>query len=339
MCVVIVNYRKPGLTIDCLKSIEPELADVPDLHVVVVDNASRDGSIEALEEAREAHGWHGWVTIKASATNHGFASGNNQGIVAQDAATYLLLNNDTIVERGALKLMLDALQSHPHAGLVGPRILDPDGTPHVSCFRNRTPVSEMLGAAKTGVLTKLFRRFDVPMPISDERCEPEWIGFACVLVRKNVFDDVGLLDEAYFMYFEDIDFCMRTRRAGWGILHDPRSRVIHLEGGSSDVVSSFHERRRVSRFYYESRARYFAAHYGGRLGLWCANVMWMLGRSVSLLREVAGSKKPHTAAHEGKDNWINWWQPFRRSSMIKFPEAQRSSAAPFIHSGGDAHGD
>lgn len=338
MCIVIVNYRKPGLTIDCLKSIEPELSDVPDLRVVVVDNCSGDDSLAKLEAAREEHGWHDWLAVFESPANLGFAGGNNIGIRAKDADAYLLLNNDTIVQRGALALMLDTLTKCPDVGLIGPRILDPDGTPHVSCFRNRTPVSEMLGAARTSVLTKLFHRFDVPLPVTDEMCEPEWVGFACVLVRREVFKDIGLLDEDYFMYFEDIDFCIRARKAGWRILHDPRARVIHLEGGSSDVVSSFHERKRVARFYYESRARYFASHYGGRLGLWLANVLWMLGRSVSLLREVAGSKKPHTAASEGVDNWINCWRPLqkRTQNMVKLDAV--ATQATMHPARSDAHG-
>lgn len=311
LCVVIVNYRKPALTIDCLKSVEPELADVPDMHVVVVDNCSGDNSIDELAAARAASGWESWLTIIASPTNGGFAAGNNIGIRAIDADAYLLLNNDTIVKRGAFAHLLNTLERDGQIGLVGPRILDPDGTPHVSCFRNRTPISEMLGAAKTGPLTKLFRRFDVPLPIAEpgDPVHPEWIGFACVLVRKQVFDAIGLLDERYFMYFEDIDFCIRARKRGWKIVYDARAEVVHLEGGSSDVVSSFQQRKRVAKFYYESRARYFATHYGGRLGLWCANVLWMLGRGVSLLREAAGSKKPHTAIAEGRDNWTNWLQP------------------------------
>jgi N-acetylglucosaminyl-diphospho-decaprenol L-rhamnosyltransferase len=316
LCVVIVNYRKPVLTIDCLKSIEPELADCPELRVVVVDNASGDDSLEALNAARLANGWESWLTIIESPANLGFAGGNNIGIRSEEANAYLLLNNDTIVLRGAFALMLETLEANSRVGLVGPGILDPDGTPHVSCFRNRTPVSEMLGAAKTGPLTKLFRRFDVPLPISGT-CEPVWIGFACVLVRREVFEDIGLLDDSYFMYFEDIDFCIRARKAGWRILHDPRPQVIHLEGGSSDVISSFQGRKRVAKFYYESRARYFATHYGGRPGLWFANVLWMLGRCVSLLREVAGAKTPHTAAHEGRDNWTNWMHPRPRKSDFR----------------------
>lgn len=337
MCVVIVNYKKPGLTIDCLKSIEPELADVPDLRVVVVDNCSGDDSMNVLRAAREEHGWHAWLEILESPGNLGFAGGNNIGIRAEDAASYLLLNNDTIVHRGAFALMLETLEKNADAGIIGPMILDPDGTPHVSCFRNRTPISELLGAARTGVITRLFRSFDVPIPVSDEPCEPEWIGFACVLVRKDVFRDIGLLDDDYFMYFEDIDFCIRARKAGWKVRYDPRPEVIHLEGGSSDVVSSFHERKRVAKFYYESRARYFASHYGGRLGLWCANLLWMLGRSVSLLREFAGSKKPHTAAHEGADNWTNWLNPIQKRTQPK-SAVQPSAAQALQPAGSDAHG-
>jgi len=309
MAVIIVNYRKPELTIDCLRSIEPEIAECPGVVVIVVENCSGDDSMRHLQQARDANGWSSWLSIMESPANLGFAGGNNIGIRAVEAETYLLLNNDTIVQRGAFRVMLESLVDRPDVGLLGPRILDPDGTAHVSCFRNRTPISEMLGAARTGPLTALFRRFDVPLPIVDTPIEPEWIGFACVLIRAEVFRGIGLLDEQYFMYFEDIDFCIRARAAGWKILHEPRAQVIHLEGGSSDVVSSFHQRKRVAKFYYESRARYFATHYGGRLGLWLANVLWMVGRCISLLREVAGSKKPHTAAHEGADNWTNWLTP------------------------------
>jgi len=299
--VVIINYRTPDLVIDCLTSLEDEVDAARDV-VIVVDNDSADGSDETIERAIEARGWSTWARLVRAGVNGGFSAGNNVGMRAVRAKAYLLLNSDTLVRPGAVSILLDAMRRRPDAGLIAPRLEWPDGRPQVSCFRFKTPLTELVAAAGTGVVTRALSRHDTPLPVSSEPIQPDWASFAGILVRREVVEQIGLMDERYFMYYEDIDYCRRARAAGWTVHHEPRARVVHLRGGSSSVKSDAASRRRLPRYYYESRAHYYRRFYGGA-GLLAANALWTLGRAVAWGRELVGSKKPHTAARELWDNW------------------------------------
>jgi hypothetical protein len=314
LAVIVLNYRRAELTIGCLESLAPELEGRPDRCAVVVDNASDDGSADRLEKAIRSRSWEGWARLVRSPVNGGFAAGNNLGFASVEAGAYLLLNSDARVRPGALDGLTQAAREHPEAGLIGPRLEDPDGRPQVSCFRFRTPVSELLRAAATGPLSRMLRPWVVAEGVPEGPAEPPWVSFACVLVRREVVQGVGPMDEAYFMYFEDIDYARRARRAGWRVRYDPRARVVHLRGGTSSVKAAMAGRRRIPRYYYESRSRYYARFYGGRPGLWLTNLLWLTGRSISLLRQLLG-RPAHVCAREWRDNWINAWSPLRAPSL------------------------
>jgi GT2 family glycosyltransferase len=315
LCVVILNYRRASMTLEALGSLEGDLAGRADRCAVVVDNASDDGSADALERQIEERGWSGWARVVRSPVNGGFAAGNNLGVRAVDAAAYLLLNSDARVRPGAVDELLRARDEHPAAGMIGPRLEDPDGTPQQSCFRYRTPISEMLEAAGTGILDRLLHRWVVARPVSESPVEAPWVSFACILVRREVVERIGPMDERYFMYFEDIDYARHARAEGWTVLHWPAARVVHLRGGTSSVKGARSERRRVPAYYYQSRSRYFAKFYGGRAGLWLTNMLWLLGRSVAKARELIGGKAPHACVGEWRDNWINALRPLRRPGL------------------------
>jgi GT2 family glycosyltransferase len=309
LAVIILNYRTPDMTIDCLRSLAPEI-DPLRHRVVIVDNDSGDGSAGRIEQAIRHHAWDPWAAVLRSPRNGGFSAGNNAGIAWIDAGSYLLLNSDTIVRPGAIAALLEALERHPDVAVAGPRLEDPDGTPQVSAFRDRTPASELIAAASTGPVTRLLRRYEVALPIRDEPSRPEWVTFAAALIRREALRQVGALDEGYFMYLEDVDWCRRARRAGWGILQWPAARIVHLRGGTAPVKRLAAERRRLPRYWYESRSRYFAKHFGV-LGLPAANVCWMIGRGVSLARGLAGTRRPRARPPGAawRDNWINWLRP------------------------------
>jgi len=309
LAVVIINYRTPELVIGCLETLVPQL-DAQNDCVVVVDNASGDGSDDAIEQQVRARGWSGVVTIVRSPRNGGFSAGNNVGIRAVDAARYLLLNSDTLVRDGAIAHLKEASKRHPEAGIISPRLEWPDGRPQVSCFRNRSPLTEFLRAASLGVLSRLAGGREVGIPVTGEPTEPDWTSFAAALIRREAIDDVGLLDERYFMYFEDIDFCRRARAAGWTVWNEPKARIVHLRGGSSSVKSDAAKRRRLPRYYYESRSRYFAKFYG-RTGLWLTNALWTTGAVVATLKRFLGGSAAHICQREWTDNWINTARPLR----------------------------
>lgn len=306
--IVVINFRTPGLVKDCLAALGPEL-EANDARVAVVDNFSNDGSAEAIADwLRTGDLWKSRVFLIRSPANEGFSGGNNIGVAALDAPYYLLLNSDAQVRPGALKAMLDAAAREAGAGIIAPRLEDADGTPQISCFRFHSPLSEFLAAAATAPLDRLFGFAVVPMPIADAPIACDWASFACVLLRRAALDDTGVMDEGYFMYFEDADQCRALKKHGWRVVYEPAARVIHLRGGSSPVKSSLQAKKRPPAYYYAARTRYFRKTYGP-LGLYAANLMWLAGRGVARARSLFGKPAPALCEHQGKDQWTNWRDP------------------------------
>lgn len=312
VAIVILNYKTPDLVVDCLQSLEEQIE--PGVDVIVVDNASNDGSAEKIEARIDAAHWGSWARVLRSPVNGGFAAGNNLGIRAIDADAYLLLNSDTIVRPGAIAELRRAMGLRPDAGLIGPGFVARDGSRDLSTFRTIRPLSEFVRSASTGPISRLLAKHDIHFRTADTVAEPDWIGFAGVLIRREVIARVGLLDEGFFMYFEDTDYCLRVREAGWTILYWPKATVVHLLGGSSEFSSESGLRDRAPRYFYESRSRFFAKHYG-RSGLLLANLAWLLGRSISLPRELFGNKSTQQRKREGRDNWINFFDPLRNTAL------------------------
>jgi len=309
LAVVILNYRTPDLTLACLASLEPQLD--ARTRVIVVDNASGDGSADRIEQGIIARGFR--AEVLCSPINGGFAAGMNYGINAAHADGYVLLNSDTIVQPDALEQLRNAMHLHPDAGVIGPALLDEHGKNAANCFRDPKPLSELVRAAQTGVLGKLLRSFELVVPTASEPVEPDWIAFACVLIRREVIERAGALDDGYFMYFEDVDYCRRAREAGFRILYWPAAKVVHFAGGSSGVSTGKRGRKRAPRYYYEARARYYAKHFG-HTGLWLANGFWHLGRSVAWSREQIERREPHHREREALDIWTNALTPLKESS-------------------------
>lgn len=306
LAVVLLNYQTPELVGNCIESLAPELSK-PGRELVVVDNASGDESVVSIRRAIERHGLVDRARVIEAPRNGGFSYGHNRGIEASEADLCLLLNSDTLIRPGALDALVAAAEQDPTAGLVAPRLEWPDATPQESCFRYASPMSEFFAAARTGPLSALGRRFEVPLPVPQGGLEDvEWVSFAAVSIRREVLASVGPLDENYFMYFEDMDYCRRAREAGWKIHYAPGAHVVHLRGGSSSVKERFATRTRVPAYYWASRNRYFGKFYGGRLGSALANFSWIAGRGISKLREIVGSKSPHLAQRQSRDIWIGW---------------------------------
>lgn len=306
LSIVIVNYRTADLCIDALRSIVaiPEL----DYKIMVIDNASNDGSAEQIRQRVEEGAWDR-VSIIGSTENAGFSAGNNIGINATSSEFVLLLNSDTIVRPGAIETLVKTLQDNPQMGMASPRLEWPDSSPQESCFRFHRPINELIRSACTGPITKLLKRYEVPLAVCDEVSYPEWTSFACVLIRRQVFEDIGLLDDRFFMYFEDVDFCRRARAAGWSIINNPEAHVVHLRGGSSPVKSQAAKKKRLPRYFYESRARYYYKHCG-HTGLLVANLFWHLGAVVGWLRkQFSSSYQPNICEAQWRDIWANFSNP------------------------------
>lgn len=260
LLVVIANYRVTNLTIDCLRSIAGEIGTVPDTHVAVCENGTGDDSAERIQKAIADNGWNSWCSLTAVSPNLGFTGGNNvilcPALQSASPPQYVfLLNADTILRVKAFKQLIDFMDQHPAVGIAGSRLEDPDGTPQCSAFRFPSLLSELEGALRFGFVSRLLRRWVVAPPVSDEPCETDWLAGASMIVRREVFRDIGLLDEGYYTYFEDVDFCFNARKAGWQIWYVPASRVVHLVSQTTGLGIKKPDRRPPYAF--EARRRYF----------------------------------------------------------------------------------
>lgn len=280
LAIVIVNYRTPELAIACLRSLAPELGTIPDGRVVVVDNHAGDDSPERISAAISEAGWEAWVSLMVLPDNRGFSAGNNAAIrrlLSSDAPPrwILLLNPDTVVQRGALRALLGRAEQRPRAGVVGSRLENPDGTPQPAAFRFHTVLTEIDDGLRLGPVSRLLSRWALVLPEPRQACRADWVCGASMLVRREVFEEVGLLDEGYFLYFEEVDLCLRAARAGWECWHEPRSRVVHLERRSTGVDPGA-RLRRLPPYVLESRRRYFVKNHGVAYAA-LADVAWIVG--------------------------------------------------------------
>jgi GT2 family glycosyltransferase len=295
--IVIVNYRTPGLVIDCLRSLEVEVRAIPDCKVVVVENGSGDDSADKLGAAIRDNGWGGWAELLAEPKNLGFAGGNNVALRplladANKPDAVLLLNPDTVVRPGALRPLVEFLEQHPKVGIVGSRLEFPDGTPQCSAFRFPTVPSELENGVRLGLVSRLLRKWLVAPPVRNEPHPTDWMAGASMLVRREVFDAIGLMDDAYFLYFEETDFFLQAKRAGWSSWYVPASRVVHLVGQATGVTNTRQRARRVPRYWFESRRRYFVKNHGRAYAL-LADLAWALGYATWRVRRVL-QRKPDT---------------------------------------------
>ncbi|MGE0408852.1 MAG: glycosyltransferase family 2 protein [Amphiplicatus sp.] len=302
LAVVIVNYRTPALALRAARSALDELAAIGG-RLVLVDNRSGDNSAAIFAGFKESDPRGGLVDIVLSERNGGFAAGNNLGFKTVAAAHYLLLNSDAAAEPGALTAMLKAAEA-PRTGLVTPCILGPDGAPHSSRFRRHTPLSEFVDGAETGPVTRLFPHADIPIRPDDWTTRPDWVSFAAVLVTAEAIGAAGPMDEAYFLYFEDCDYCRRIGRAGYAIRFAPEARFRHDEGGSTGLKDKERRGARLPAYYYRARNRYFRRHFGP-LGPVAANLAWLGGRLLARLRGLVGRPAPISPRRAG-DLWNGW---------------------------------
>jgi N-acetylglucosaminyl-diphospho-decaprenol L-rhamnosyltransferase len=264
LLVVIVNYRVAHLAIDCLHSVVEEIERVPETHVAVCENGTGDDSAQRIQSAIDENGWATWVSLTALDINLGFTGGNNAvlraALQSADPPQYfLLLNADTIVRPNAFKALVDFMDQNPRVGIAGSRLEDPDGTPQQSAFRFQSAISEFERNLKLGLVTRLFRRWVVTPPVVDHSCETDWVAGASMIIRREVFEDIGLLDEGFYTYFDDIDFCFNARKQGWPTWYVPASRVVHLVGQSTGVKNN--RPKRFPPYLLEARRRYFVKNH------------------------------------------------------------------------------
>ena len=317
MLVVIVNYRTAHLTIECLRSLASEVRALPGTRAVVVDNNSGDDSADRIATAIETNAWDEWVSLVRSPKNGGYAFGNNAGIrpaleSAHPPDYFLVLNPDTIVRPGALAALVEFMESHPDAGIAGSAFEKNDGKPWHVTFGFPNICSEFDAGLRLGIVSKLLSKWAVLRQMSDEPEQTDWVPGACFIVRRQVFESVGLMDDGYFLYYEETDFCLRTRRGGWSCWYVPQSLVKHIGGQSTGYTYDENDRpKRLPKYRFESRQRYFVKNHGW----WYAAVadrVWLLGFVLWRCRRVLQGKPDTDPPKLLGDFWQN--SVFARSS-------------------------
>lgn len=246
LSVIIVNWNGKGLLSRCLDSMFRNTREI-EYEVLVVDNGSDDGSADMVERDFPE------VLLLRNRSNEGFSKACNQGIRASRGIRILLLNSDTVVQDNAIKEMAVFLDQHPNGGIAGCMLLNEDGSYQKSAGKVRNVANEM---KEKLIRFGLYRRIR-PLCRFEERFagrvrSTDWVSGAFLLIRRSVVDEIGLLDESMFLFFEDIEWCARAREAGWNVLYNPNVRIIHSGGksvGKARQVTSLEYRRSQLLFY------------------------------------------------------------------------------------------
>jgi len=255
LSIIIVNYNARDFLKQCLNSLYESICRLS-FEIIVVDNHSDDDSCAMIKREFPQ------VRLIENSRNTGFAGGNNVGISAARGLYILLLNSDTKVIGDALEKMVIFLDEHPEVAVVTSRLVYPDFSDQGVARTFPTPMNALFG--RRSLLTRLFpnnkysRKYLVSRSyISDVPFEIDWVSGACLMARKGVMEEVGLLDEKFFMYWEDADLCLRIKKKGWLIFCVPEARVIHYEGKSTKRKS----RSRLIIEFNKSAYRYYRKHH------------------------------------------------------------------------------
>ncbi|MGI9080047.1 MAG: glycosyltransferase family 2 protein [Acidimicrobiales bacterium] len=224
---VVVNYNTRAYLLRCVASLRADGVQ----EIVVVDNDSDDGSQAAMAAVDDA-------TFVPSGANLGFGSAANIGAAATSGRLLLIMNPDAVVVPGAVPALAAALDADDGLAVVGPRVENPDGTCYPSA-RRFPALGVAVGHAFLGLVrpdNRFTRRYKMLDVDRDRAADVDWVSGTCMLARRSAFEAVGGFDEAYFMYVEDVDLCWRLHRAGWRVGYEPRARVVHKVGASSDLA-------------------------------------------------------------------------------------------------------
>lgn len=280
LSVIIVNYNTRDMTLECLRTLIGRLEGLS-TEVLLVDNGSSDGSADAVASA--------FPTVKLIRSNHnlGFGAGNNMALRQSSGKYFLLLNSDAFPRPGALPALVQYLEKNPDVGVVGPRLLNADGSLQISCFRYPSPARAWL---ENLAISSLFRSHP---KIGDYRRWPhdteravDWVIGACLLVRREVYEKVGGFDERFFMYAEETDWQARIRDAGWKIGFTPAAEVTHLAGASGKE-----NRKQVNEHFFRSLDLYEHKHHG-IFGLFGLHVAMIFGSAARVVAGLAAALFP-----------------------------------------------
>jgi GT2 family glycosyltransferase len=265
LLVVILNYRVTDLAIDCLRSLAGRADRMAGTKVAVLENGTGGDAFARIRDAIDTNGWGSWAELSEVHPNRGFTGGNNLVIRAAFASAdppeyVLLLNSDTIVGDGTLETLLEFMERHPRAGIAGGTLVGPDGVAHGSPFRFPGIATELDRGLGLGLVSKLLSSWAIVMPKPPGPALVDWVPGTCTIMRRTMLEEIGLLDEGLYTYFDDVDICLRARRAKWETWFVPASRVVHLEGMSTGITDRSLKRR--PEYWHQARRRFYLKSFG-----------------------------------------------------------------------------
>lgn len=291
VCIVTLEGRDKVLA--CLESLFAKTR--LDMHVVVVDNASEDGTPEAIAEHFPQ------VQLIRNSENVGYGRAVNQGLKAEKARYHALLNPDATLENNALELLRDFMEANPQAGIASPRVLNSDGSLQYQCRRGEARPGEVfayfLGLSRLFPKDSRFTGYLLTHLDNEVVNEVKAVSGSCMMIRREVIEQIGVLDERYFAYQEDADYCFTARKAGWKIYYVPEPRIVHLGGRGGSRKRPYFAIYQWHRSYYLYYRKNLARDYPFWFHPFYYFVM-LVKLGISLLgallspEKVVGTKKP-----------------------------------------------
>lgn len=289
--IIIVNWNTKNILSDCLRSVYEQAGDV-DYEVIVVDNASTDGSLDMIKSDFER------VVLLENAQNKGFATANNQGMEIAKGRYVLLLNSDTVVLDGAIAKTVSFADAHPRAGVTGCRVLNADRTLQPTCFMFPSILNMFLSSTylyKFFPRSRFFGRERMTWWDRSDVRQVDVVTGCFMLVRREAIDQVGVMDERFFMYAEETDWCYRFREEGWDVTFTPAGQIIHLGGQSTakkPVAMIVQLRLSILKFirkhsgrFAQVSARFLTAlFFAVRIPIWFARVFSLRQRSEAVVK-------------------------------------------------------
>ncbi len=290
LSIVIVNWNTRDLLRDCLRSVYQSEGEFT-FEAIVVDNCSNDGSPGMVrEEFPQVH-------LIESGTNAGYACANNLGLRRLQARYYLLLNPDTVLPPHALEEMVAFMDAHPEAGMAGPKLVMADGSLDLACRRAFPTIEnsfyKLFGLSRLFPNSRRFGQYNLTYLDPDETAEVDSVVGAFLMVRREVVEQVGGLDEQYFMYAEDLDWALRAKKAGWKVYYYPEVTVLHYKRQASD------QNPRKAQFeFWRAMYIFYNKHYADDTRFWLhylvlAGLALLGGRE--MVGEIARSEREQAA--------------------------------------------
>jgi GT2 family glycosyltransferase len=303
VAVIIVTYKSAQVAIEALRAVSAErLAPGLLITAVVVDNAS--GDLPVIAQAVQERNWSDWVTLVAAPKNGGFAYGNNLGVesayLSGEPSYIFLLNPDTQVRPGAIRSLVRFLESHAEAGIAGSGVEDANGRDWPIAFRFPSLMGELIQGINLGFVTKLLEHWAMVRYMPRSSAPVDWVSGASMMIRPAVFKAIGGLDENYFLFFEETDFCRRARGAGFLTWYVPESRVMHIGGQSTALAPNRHER--LPAYWFESRRRYFAVTFGIACAM-AIDLVTLGARSLGSAKRLIWNQRRSEGPHFIRDLW------------------------------------